>query len=161
MQNYVFFQSDDSIFASHTILIKTGDDLEIIHDFKANANRILASIKNGIITLSGDVNSINHKRLAEVLMWWIPGCQQVVNFLEINPHQLDNDSTLSDAIRMVLEKDPLVHTSQLHIGTTAGVVKLNGYLPSEQEHIFAVRDTWTVPGVQDVLDNIQVGGSLL
>ena len=151
----------EPIFFDHTIVIRADGDVEIIHDTKANANRILTSIKNGIITLSGHVNSINHKRFAEVLMWWTPGCQHVNNFLEIIPKQSDNDDTLTDAIRMVLEKDPLVHASQLRVGTTSGVVELNGYLPSEEEHIFAVRDTWTVPGVQDVHDNIQVGSLLV
>ena len=151
----------EPLFADHTILVRIDGDVHMIHDTRSNTNRILASIKNGIISLSGTVNSINHRRFAEVLMWWIPGCQQVNNNLQVVPTQSDDDDTLTDAIRMVLEKDPLVHASQLRIGTMAGVVELNGYLPSEEEHLFAVRDTWTVPGVEDVRDNIQVGSYAL
>jgi len=147
----------EPIFTNHTIVVRTDDDLEIIHDTRANAYRILASIENGIITLVGRVSSINHRRFAEVLMWWIPGCQQVNNALEVVPPQSDDDDTLTDAIRLVLEKDPLVHASQLTVDTLSGVVELNGYLPSEEEHVFAVRDAWTVPGVEDVRDRIQVG----
>ena len=148
----------EPVFADHTIVVRSDGDVEFMHDFRLNANRILASIENGIITLSGKVNSINHWRFAEVLMWWLPGCLQVNNTMEVVPPQLDNDDTLTNAIRMVLDKDPFVHASHLIIGALSGVVELNGYLPNEEEHMFAVRDTWTVPGVNDVHDNINIGG---
>lgn len=148
---------NEPIFFNHTIAIRTDDDLEIIHDTKANSNRILASIRNGIISLSGKVNSVNHRRFAEVLMWWIPGCLQVNNALEVVPPQWDDDNTLTDAVRMVLEKDPLVHASQITVGTHSGIVELYGFLPNEDEHGFAIRDTWTVPGVEGVRDHISVG----
>jgi osmotically-inducible protein OsmY len=147
----------EPVFADHTIVVRSDGDVEFMHDSKLNANRILASIENGIITLSGKVNSINHRRFVEVLMWWLPGCLQVNNTMEVVPPQLDNDDTLTNAIRMVLDKDPLVHASHLTIGAMSGVVELNGYLPNEEEHIFAIRDTWTVPGVNDVHDNINIG----
>jgi osmotically-inducible protein OsmY len=93
-------------------------------------------------------------------MWWIPGCQRVDNLIQVSPAQQDSDDLLTDAIRMVLEKDPLVHATQIRIGTAAAVVELDGQLPSEEEHLLAVRDAWTVPGVWDVNDKIEVGHGL-
>ena len=91
-------------------------------------------------------------------MWWTDGCEFVENHLQIVPPGLDNDNEISDAIRCVLEKDPLVHASQLQIGTAGGVVYLNGCLANETEKKLAIRDAWYVPGVADVVDRNQARG---
>ena len=36
--------------------------------------------------------------------------------------EVDNDNEITDVVRMVLEKDPLVHATQLRAGTAAGPV---------------------------------------
>ena len=115
----------------------------------------MATIHDGGIALSGQLESFTHMRLAEVLMWWTEGCQFVDNKLEIVPPEQDNDNEITDAVRMVLEKDPLVHDSQLLAGTSGGIVVLNGSVASEEEKKLAILDAWYVPGVADVVDRIE------
>ena len=57
---------------------------------------------------------------------------------------------------MVLEKDPMVHATQLCVGTAAAVVEMRGLVASEEERDLALRDAWYVPGVWDVVDHIEV-----
>ena len=59
-------------------------------------------------------------------------------------------------VRMVLEKDPLVHATQLRVGTAAGVVEMRGLVASEEERDLALSDAWYVPDVWDVVDHIEV-----
>lgn len=120
--------------------------------------RIEIEVKDGTVTLSGTVLSLSHRRLAEVLAWWAAGCELVVNLLRVVPPEQETDGELVDAVLMALEKDPLVHQSQLHVTAKQGTVTLEGYLPSEEERHMAVLDAWYVPGVHDVVDRIQVAG---
>ncbi|BBA36374.1 transport-associated protein [Methylocaldum marinum] len=120
--------------------------------------RIELEVKDGTVTLSGNVLSLSHRRFAEVLAWWAAGCESVANRLHVVPPEQETDGELADAVLMVLEKDPLVHQPQLYISAEHGTVTLEGYLPSEEERHMAVLDAWYVSGVRDVVDRIQVPG---
>ena len=147
--------STESVFGEYTLYVTAGEHRETVHDAGPEAYNITASIDSGTITLSGRVGSLSHKRLAEVLVWWTSGCELVINCLEVVPPEEDSDNEITDVVRMVLEKDPLVHADLLRIGIAAGVVTLYGSLASEEEKRLALRDAWYVPGVWDVVDNIQ------
>jgi len=43
---------------------------------------IVIEVKDGVVTLNGEVPSLTHKRLAGVLAWWVPGTRDVINGLE-------------------------------------------------------------------------------
>ena len=110
---------------------------------------------DGCVTLRGQVISLSHMRLAGVLAWWSPGCQCVVNELEIAPAERDNDEEISEALRLVLEADPMVDADQIGIRTENRVVTLEGYA-SEHVRRRAERDAWYVQGVEDVVNRIVV-----
>ena len=112
-------------------------------------------VVEGVVTLSGRVGSLTHRRLAEVLAWWTAGCELVENRLRVVPPEQENDGELTDAVRIVLEKDPLVQSSQISIDVQHGEVTLKGYVASEEERRLAVLDAWYVPGVREVVDRIQ------
>jgi osmotically-inducible protein OsmY len=112
-------------------------------------------VHDGVVTLTGRVGSLTHRRLAEVLAWWTAGCELVENRLRVVPPEKENDGELTDAVRMVLEKDPLVHSSQISVAVDHGEVTLNGYVASDEERQLAVMDAWYVPGVREVVDRIQ------
>ncbi|HSH40984.1 MAG TPA: BON domain-containing protein [Arenicellales bacterium] len=146
---------NEPAFRDYTLVAEAMDKRETIHDAGSADRSITASIHEGAITLTGRVESLTHSRLAEVLMWWTSGCSFVQNMLEIVPPEEDNDDELNDAVRIVLEKDPLVHADQLSVATAGGVVVMNGAVATTQEKRFAVLDAWCVPGVSDVVDRIE------
>ncbi|MFP4252692.1 MAG: BON domain-containing protein [Guyparkeria sp.] len=151
--------TDEPVFAGYTLRTHTGSKAETVHDGGPDAGRILVAIEEpGTITLSGSVGSLSHRRLAEALMWWIRGCEAVDNCLEVDPPEEDSDDEINDAVRIVLEKDPMVRADQLRVGTAAGIVHLDGAVATEDERRFAVGDCFAVPGVYDVLDRLQVSG---
>lgn len=150
--------SGESVFSEYTLITVAGTERDTVHDAGPEAGRIQAEIHDGTVTLNGHVGSLSHWRLAEVLVWWTAGCQRVDNRLEVIPPEQDNDNEITDAVRMVLEKDPMVHAGQLKIGTAGGVVELDGSLASEEERRLAILDAWYVPGVWDVVSRIQLHG---
>jgi osmotically-inducible protein OsmY len=118
--------------------------------------RIEIAVEDGTVTLTGTVISLTHRRFAEVLAWWAAGCESVDNRLHVVPPEQETDGELADAVVLVLEKDPLVHHSQLHVSASQGKVTLEGYLASDEERRLAVLDVWYIPGVRDVEDNIRI-----
>jgi osmotically-inducible protein OsmY len=116
---------------------------------------IVIEVSDGVVTLNGEVPSLSHKRLAGVLAWWVPGCRDVINGLEEVPLEQDNDAELTDAVRLVLEKDPFINATKIRVTAKNWLVTLNGLVPNQTMKQMAERDVWYVLGVKNVVNNLQ------
>lgn len=133
-----------------------GEVLTVREPAERRRGWICISVTDGVVTLNGDAPSLAHKRLAGVLAWWVPGSRDVINGLGVVPEEEDRDFEITDALRMVLEKDPFVDASQIRIATYDAVVRLEGLVPTESEREMAEFDAWYVFGVDGVQNNIEV-----
>ncbi|MEN6584441.1 MAG: BON domain-containing protein [Sulfuricella sp.] len=113
-------------------------------------------VEDGIVTLEGQVLSLSHKRLAGVLAWWAPGCRDVVNKLAVVPPEEDSDAEINDAVRLVLEKDPLLPAEQISVKTSDRIVTLEGLVFRDGERKQADSDAWYVHGVRNVINKLEV-----
>jgi len=118
--------------------------------------QIDARVEDGVVTLDGDVPSLTQKRLAEVLIWWVPGVRDVVNGLGVTPPEEDSDDDITDALRMVLEKDPLLRGLKIFVSTKNRVVTLLGTLNSDEQQRAAENDGWCLFGVDRVVNELRV-----
>lgn len=150
--------TQEPVFRDYQLAVLRDEGPELLHDpGEKGAGKIEIMVEDGIVTLSGEVGSLTHRRLAEVLAWWTAGCQNVHNRLKVVPPEQETDGELADAIRMTLEKDPLVHADQISLRARAGVVTVTGYVASQQERRLAWLDIWCVPGVHEVDNQIRAG----
>lgn len=117
---------------------------------------VCLKVDDGVVTLYGDAPSLAHKRLAGVLAWWVPGSRDVINGLGVFPPEEDSDDEITDAVRLVLEKDPFVNASQIRVTTRSSVVSLTGLVPKGAEREMAEFDAWYVFGVDNVINEIEV-----
>ena len=117
---------------------------------------IVIEVSDGVVTLNGEVPSLSHKRLAGVLAWWVPGCRDVINGLEEVPAEQDNDAELTDAVGLVLEKDPIINATKIRVTAKNGIVTLEGLVPNQAMKQMAERDAWYVLGVKNVVNHIQI-----
>lgn len=113
-------------------------------------------VQDGVVTLDGDVPSLSHKRLAGAIAWWEPGSRDVINGLGVEPNEADTDEEILDALRIVLEKDPLVDATQVHASCRNGVVTLEGYVQNEAHRALVEFDAWALFGVDGVVNRIQI-----
>lgn len=148
----------ERVFSSTTLVVDAQGDGVMVHDAGSDADWIEALIDNGKVTLTGRVNSLAHKRIAELTAWWTRGTAAVDNQLNVSPAERDNDFEITEAVHIAFEKDPLVHADQLHPDTADGVVVLTGSVASDEERQVALADTWYIPGVQEVVDRIELHG---
>ncbi|MDE1887078.1 MAG: BON domain-containing protein [Gammaproteobacteria bacterium] len=122
----------------------------------ADVQWIAVGVEAGDVQLHGQVGSLSHRRLAEVIAWWVPGSCNIHNHLRVQPAETDTDDEISDAIRLVLEKDPLLHAENIRAATAQRTVTLHGYVHDEHQRRMAVYDCWYVPGVHAVHDQLRV-----
>jgi len=135
--------------------------VETVHEEMTDdpSGDIRFAVTDGELTVTGNVISLSHKRMVEALAWWTPGCRNVVNSLDVVPAEEDNDDELADAIRLVFEMDPLVNADQISIKTRGGEVTLAGMLRRADERRMAEMDAWSVWGVVEVHNHIDVMAS--
>ena len=121
-------------------------------------NWIRVTAQDGVVMLEGVIDSLSHRRLAEVLSWWTPGTADVDNRLHVQPPEQDSDDEIADIIRIVLEKEPAIDILQLQVTVRDRVVSLRGSVHSEENRRIAAWDCWYIPGVHDVENRIEVTG---
>jgi len=70
----------------------------------------------------------------------------------VSPAQEDSDDETTEAVKLVLEKDPLLNANRVRVHTSGAVVTLEGLVANEVESRMAEMDAWYVIGV-DRVDN--------
>jgi osmotically-inducible protein OsmY len=116
------------------------------------------AVADGVVTLNGQVSSLSQKRLAGVLAWWVPGSRDLINGLEVAPVQEDSDDEITEAVKLVLEKDPLVNAGRVRIRTRDSEVTLEGLVTNDTEKEMVEMDTWYVFGVDRVDNRLECEG---
>ena len=112
------------------------------------ALRIELDVTDGVVSLTGRVRSPLHRLLAGVLAWWTPGSRDVRNALTVEVENDDGDREIEDAVRTVLERDPLLAGAP-EVAVRDCVVTLRGAVANDEERSAAEADAWYVTGVRD------------
>jgi osmotically-inducible protein OsmY len=147
----------EPVFANCRIRIWDKNQLDTWREPSPAASGDLeVSVGEGVVTLNGQVPSLSHKRLAGVLAWWVPGSRDVINGLDVVPPEEDNDDEITDAVRLVLEKDSFVNAAQIHVRTKNALVTLEGLVANDREKAMAESDAWYVFGVDKVSNALAV-----
>ncbi len=147
---------EEPALAACSIRVGVKKQWEPVRAVDGPAGAIDITFEDGVVTLDGDVPGLGLKRLAGILAWWVPGSRDVINGLSVTPAEDDNDGEISDAVRLALEKDPMVDPAQIRVLTRNAVVTLQGQVVSESEREAAEFDAWYVFGVDKVVNQIRV-----
>lgn len=140
-----------------TIRVRHKGAMETVRESAETPDSLVEVVVNdGVVRLNGHLPSLSHKRLVGVLAWWTPGCRDVINGLQVTPPEADNDDEIADALRLVLEKDPLIHADQVGIHVSNRTVTLTGLVGNKEEKKMAEFDAWYVLGVDRVVNQIDV-----
>jgi hydrogenase maturation factor len=84
------------------------------------------------------------------------GIRDVVNTLGVEPPEEDSSDAISEALRLVLDRDPGVHAGGICVGASDGVITLERTSPTESERAAAEHDAWCLFGVRDVVNRLAV-----
>jgi osmotically-inducible protein OsmY len=110
-------------------------------------------VSSGIVTLSGQVDTILARRRAVELARTIKGVRSVVDELRVEPASLSDDELRRD-IEWALVSDPAADSYEITVSVNDGVATLDGTVDSWQEAELARRVVEGVRGVRDVKSEI-------
>ena len=144
-------------YATFAITIWEKRQVDIVRPASGTPFGIIeVTVVDGVVSLDGAVPSLSHKRLASVLAWWVPGSRDVINGLAVEPPEEDTADEITDAVRLVLDKDPFVRADQIRVRTQGRVVTLEGVIPNSTIREMAEFDVWYVFGIDRVVNELQV-----
>ena len=127
-----------------------------------NSFDINTDVRNGVVTLTGKVDSEVESDLAEELIESLEAVKEVENELSvIATNDRDSSNTLMDAkVATVIETryimEPEVSALDIDIEAENGVVKLTGMVSSDAERDLAVAIAENTDDVKDVIDELEV-----
>jgi osmotically-inducible protein OsmY len=127
----------------------------LMSDSRLAADRLDADVKDGWVTLSGDVDWLYQSDAAYEDVAPLIGVVGVTNELSIRS---DNASRLdvADRIEDAFERNARIDAGNIAVRTHDGTVVLEGEVSSLAEHDAAVAAAWAGPGVLAVEDRLQI-----
>jgi osmotically-inducible protein OsmY len=148
-------------FRNCVICARVKGELEVLRGTMDQAGNdgsgvIEVTVEGGVVTLTGQVISLSHRRLASVTAWWVGGCRDVVNLLQLVPAEADGDDEISEALHLVLETDQRVRAEQITINVANHRITLAGWVATEAEKRQAEQDAWCLDAIEGVVNHIQV-----
>jgi len=117
---------------------------------------ILVSVRNGVVTLRGMVETSGKRDLAGLFAWSVQGVIDVQNCLTVDPKMAD-DLFLVGQVRRALSKSA-IDAKRIQVRASGGVVELAGTVPTDVDLWNATEVAASVPGVTAVHNNLSVYG---
>jgi osmotically-inducible protein OsmY len=113
-------------------------------------------VQGSRVELRGEVNSLAHRWLAEVISWWVPGSADVINRIHVYPMEAGTDDEITDMVRLIFDKETSLNSDQIAINTRNSEVTLLGVVHSEEQKRIASYDCWYIPGVHAVHNKLTI-----
>ena len=121
-----------------------------------SAEHIKAVVKNGWVTLEGEVEWNYQRDYAERAIRWIKGVKGVSNLIRLKPRATPSPVEIKQKIEEAFRRSALVDASRVTVETSGGEVMLKGTVRSWAERQEAERAAWAAAGVIRVDNRITV-----
>lgn len=131
---------------------------ELKWDARVQPNEIGVSVKDGIVTLTGWVDSYMKKWAAEKAAHRVRGVRAVANDIEVRLPSSDErtDADIAAAVTNALQWDSLIPVDQVKVTVSKGWVTLEGEVPWAYQRADAERVARRTTGVRGVSNLIVV-----
>jgi len=123
-----------------------------------NASEIGVAVKDGIVTLSGIVDTYTKKLEAEKAAKKVSGVKAVAEDIQVglSPAYRKTDTEIAEAVLNALKWQSAVDETKLQIKIEDGIVKLEGELDWSYQRNIAERAIQNLTGVRSVINLIRL-----
>lgn len=145
--------------------VKIPEDSEIRSNVKkalslnlnVDEEMIQVSVKEGIVTLEGSVDSLWKKELVESVISGISGIIDISNKLSIIPTKKTSDKEIAEDIIGSIDRNYKVQVEDIYVKVKDGIVTLSGTLDNWYEYNAAMEAAKFTSGVKDINDELKIG----
>jgi osmotically-inducible protein OsmY len=121
-----------------------------------SAEHIKAVVKNGWVTLEGEVEWNYQRDHAERAVRWIKGVNGVSNLIRLKPRATPSPTEIKHKIEEAFRRSALVDANRVTVEASGGEVMLRGTVRSWAERQEAERAAWAAPDVIRVDNRVTV-----
>lgn len=145
---------------------------QLLWNSKTEGLNIDVDTDKGLVTLSGDVASVEEAKMAKKLAADTEGVRKVKNNLKVVSERTDavssskkatetasaevKDGWVTTRVKAALLYDNRVDGTDIHVETAQGIVTLTGSVNNKNERDIAKQITHSIGGVKSVVDRIDV-----
>jgi osmotically-inducible protein OsmY len=149
-EEYVTYKSDEEV--------RNDALFQLDWDSRLRRSEIGVTVKKGVVTLTGAVDSYAKKLAAQKAAHRVPGVLDVANEIEVKVtgSLRRTDSEIAQAVRHALEWDVLVPSYKIHSTVANGWVTLEGKVEYYNERADAERAVAHLTGVRGVTNEIAI-----
>lgn len=140
--------------------------LDVMNELKwepsLHHEEIGVAVKEGVVTLSGNVKSYAEKLLAEATTRRVKGVRAIAEDMRVRYdwQPKTSDSEIAQRVCHVLEWDPMVPKDKIEVTVEDGVVKLKGTVDWHYQKDLAFNDASKISGVVRIDNWIEVAPSV-
>lgn len=149
----VGFKGQSSTIADHDIQAAISQRLAM--DGRIDPKAIDVRVDNGRAKLSGTVETLTEKALAENLVASTYGVKAVDNQLIVRPAPT-KDFAVERAVKEAVKSTPALQKSDVQVSVNEGVVTLKGAVEKQSQSLAAEVAAKTAPGVVRVVNMLKV-----
>lgn len=145
--------------------MKTDSDIqeavlrELAWSSRVSATEVGVEVRRGIVTLTGNVDSLAKRLAAQEAAHRVAGVLDVANELRVVPLTVITDTDIAQAVRRTLEWDVFVPDRRIRSTVSGGVVTLEGDVDAVEQRDDAERAIRNLRGVRRVVNELRVRGA--
>jgi osmotically-inducible protein OsmY len=119
-------------------------------------DRIKLIVKNGIVTLTGEVEWQYQKDSAEIAIRNLWGIKSIINNITVKPSVRINENEVKQEIKKEFERHARIDADKIKIQVEGRKVILKGEVSSFDEIDIAEGAAWSIPGVAEVKNELEI-----
>ena len=128
-------------------------------DPRINSSNIIVAVKDGIVTLTGSVNTYAAKYMAEDNVKSIRGVMGIAEELKVNLYAQQRERTDADIARVArdaLDWNVMIPDEKIQVIVEGGIITLTGEVTQNYQRESAVSAVHYLQGVKNVINRIQL-----
>ena len=119
---------------------------------------VLATVKNGYVTLTGTVDHPHQKQIAASRVGELNGVIAVVNDIEVRSRPSEvHSSDVAKQIARALHRHASIEASNVHVSVESGKVTLDGTIPTYAERELVEEAVSATAGITEIHNHLRVG----